>query len=271
MNWRAIPVSIRGTSHIKRKLPCQDFGDYKIVSDEILIGAIADGAGSAKHSDIGSMLAVETTLEYLNDYINFITKNIDNLLNYSLTEDDAKKLFCQTLHRVRFRFDQYEKLFNKTVSKKQNIQNKDLSCTLLAFIATPKWIAGMQIGDGFIVMRSSDPSIESDYQLLIPPIKGEYVNQTTFVTSKSALSELKVKIVNKPQKFIFAATDGLERIAINFSQLKPHEGFFSPFENHLKQNTLEKSDLSDWLNSQEVNSRTDDDKTILVCFYNNSS
>ena len=43
-------------------MPCQDYGDYKIIDDAI-IGVLADGAGSVKHSDIGAKLAVNTVLE----------------------------------------------------------------------------------------------------------------------------------------------------------------------------------------------------------------
>lgn len=61
MNWKAIARSAIGTSHTKQQMLCQDYGDYKIVNDAI-IGVVADGAGSAKYSDIGAKLAVDTIL-----------------------------------------------------------------------------------------------------------------------------------------------------------------------------------------------------------------
>ncbi len=42
MNWKAIARSATGTSHEKQQLPCQDYGDYKIINDAI-IGVVADG------------------------------------------------------------------------------------------------------------------------------------------------------------------------------------------------------------------------------------
>ena len=62
MNWKAIARSAIGTSHIKQQMPCQDYGDYKIIDDAI-IGVVADGAGSAKYSDVGAKLAVDTVLK----------------------------------------------------------------------------------------------------------------------------------------------------------------------------------------------------------------
>jgi hypothetical protein len=43
---------------------CQDYSNYRCY-DDIIIGAVSDGAGSAKHSDVGAKLAVETTLSFL--------------------------------------------------------------------------------------------------------------------------------------------------------------------------------------------------------------
>jgi hypothetical protein len=35
MNWKAITRSAIGTSHKKQQLPCQDYGDYKIINFRI--------------------------------------------------------------------------------------------------------------------------------------------------------------------------------------------------------------------------------------------
>ncbi len=253
MSWKAIAQSVKGTSHIKGRLPCQDSGNY-IVIDDILIGAVADGAGSAKYSDIGSELAVKTTLDYLAQWTTTNFKNISTDRSKPISEKLAQEVFTKTLNKVI-------SCLEKKVQ--EGYLYKDLSCTLLAFIATPKWMTAMQIGDGFIVTRSQHPN--SDYQLLFPPTKGEYANQTTFVTSASALSELQVSVIPEQPKFIFASTDGLERMAIDFAKQQAHTPFFRPFEKGIEQNNFEeeKQDIIDWLDSDRVNSKTDDDKTIL--------
>ena len=63
MSWKAIARYEVGTSHQKQQLHCQDFAGYCIL-DDVIIGAVADGAGSAKYSDIGAELTVEAVLEY---------------------------------------------------------------------------------------------------------------------------------------------------------------------------------------------------------------
>ena len=42
--------------------------------NDVIVGAVADGAGSAKYSDIGSKLAVETALKYLSKISEYLQK-----------------------------------------------------------------------------------------------------------------------------------------------------------------------------------------------------
>ena len=68
MTWTVISASAIGTSHQRIGLPCQDAGDFCLVDgDHTVVGAIADGAGSAMHSEIGARAAVETMLYLLDE------------------------------------------------------------------------------------------------------------------------------------------------------------------------------------------------------------
>ena len=124
----------------------------------------------------------------------------------------------------------------------------------------------MQIGDGFIVMRSQEP----EYKLLFQPDKGEFANETTFITSKNALKEMQVEVISQKQEFICASTDGLEKVAIRLSDWKPFPPFFKPLEEYLQQTANPEKEyqyVDDFLNSERLNSRTDDDKTLLLCLF----
>ena len=293
MNWKAIARSAIGTSHIKQQMPCQDYGDYKIINDAI-IGVVADGAGSAKHSDIGAKLAVDTVLEaFTEQNIAAITELYDshtveeaknktnsawkpwNLLakteknsNTAATiarspaETKASQFFSQIVKEVISSLS--------TQAKNNNYSINDLACTLLIAIATPNGIAAMQIGDGFITVRYP----EQDPLLLFSPDKGEYVNETTFITSTNALKDMKVVVQPGQPEFICASTDGLERLAIRLSDSTPFTPFFEPLEQYLREtDNLEESDeyLLSFLNSERLNARTDDDKTLFMCLYDSSS
>ncbi|MEM6751364.1 MAG: PP2C family serine/threonine-protein phosphatase [Cyanobacteria bacterium P01_C01_bin.38] len=258
MSWKTIVNSATGTSHQNKKTPCQDYGSYEILDLDVIVGAVADGAGSAKNSEVGSSLAVKTALSYLKKcYESYKIKGYDLPLTIPITKKKAENIFDRTLAKVK------KALVEE--AEKINCSTNDLACTLLVFIATPNWIAAMQIGDGFIVVGLE----KSPYQLLFPPDKGEYANQTTFVTSANASSKMQVRVLEGKQEFVCASTDGLEKLAIDFRTGIPYHRFFNAFEEGLKnrEREEEQKSLREWLNSQEVNARTDDDKTLLLCLY----
>ncbi|MFP4338776.1 MAG: PP2C family serine/threonine-protein phosphatase [Halothece sp.] len=264
MTWTAINYSAIGTRHQEEGLPCQDYSNYRCY-DDVIIGAVSDGAGSAKHSDVGSNLAVETTLSFLSGTEEFEKKGgmarwskqprkVDKPPKEKLISDLAVDI-CETVLIA----------FNKK-AKAMNCQQEDLDCTLLVFIATSNWFAGIQIGDGFLVVRSEDGTPE----LVFQPDKGEFANETTFVTSSDVLSQLQVKSL-PPQKFICAASDGLEKVAIRFSDWTAFLPFFQPLEECLQEATNyeeKEAYLQTFLESERLNQRTSDDKTLLLCLNN---
>lgn len=290
MSWKAIARSAIGTSHEKQEMPCQDYGSYQIL-DDVIIGAVADGAGSAKYAEIGAELAVKTVLEaFTEEDISKITKSVHSESSeskhqsswnwksltslgmkdrngassvaihqpLSYSEQEVRQILTETVQKVKVALEQQ--------ATNNNYSIDDLACTLLVFIATPDWIAAMQIGDGFIVLRCQ----EEDAQLLFPPDKGEYINETTFVTSANALEAMRVCVKTVKPEFICASTDGLERLAIRMSDWTPFTPFFQPLEQYLRvTNNPEEEDeyLKSFLNSDRLNARTDDDKTLLLCLY----
>jgi hypothetical protein len=77
-----------------------------------------------------------------------------------------------------------------------------------------------------------------------------------------------VEAVQSP--FLCAATDGLERVAVRLHDWQPYAPFFQPFEACLLQlpTAVEQySYLKTFLESERLNAKTDDDKTLLVCLY----
>jgi serine/threonine protein phosphatase PrpC len=70
--WRYVQACSRGTSHLINNLPCQDRALSKIIIDgdgqEIFLGAVADGAGSACRSEYGAEIATRLILEKLEKF-----------------------------------------------------------------------------------------------------------------------------------------------------------------------------------------------------------
>ncbi len=61
--------SIKGKAHIKAGVVCQDANMHGEIASGLYIGVVADGVGSARHSDIASSLAAEKLVEYLDLHI----------------------------------------------------------------------------------------------------------------------------------------------------------------------------------------------------------
>ena len=252
--WKAVAGYEIGTSHQKQGIGCQDYGNYRIL-DDVIVGAVADGAGSAKHSDVGSRLAVETVVKCFSE-INELPQK--QPFSQPLDKEEAQKVFAKIVNQV---ITQLQKQADE-----EDYFINDLACTLLVFVATHDWLAAMQIGDGFILARSQD----SEHQLLFQPDKGEFANETTFITSANAVKQMQVKVIHEKQEFICASTDGLEKVAIRLSDWEPFSPFFKPLEEYLHEPVNPEDEdkyLMEFLNSERLNSRTDDDKTLLLCLF----
>jgi hypothetical protein len=255
VTWKAIVHSATGTRHEQRSQPCQDYGSYSM-QPPYLLGAVSDGAGSAKHAEVGSKIAVESALKSLSQ---LLIHQFAQMPSLQEMQDAAPNFFEKVFDEVLGALQQ------ETISSECEL--RDLGCTLLAFVATPDWVAAMQIGDGFIILRGHD---SAPYKLLFEPDKGEFINETIFVTTPQSLEYMGICVEAVLSPFLCAATDGLERVAIRLQDWKPYAPFFKPFEACLRQlptQAEQQEYLKTFLESERLNAKTDDDKTLLVCLY----
>jgi hypothetical protein len=258
MTWKVIHSSAIGNSHLREKKPCQDYVSFWQSPDgHLLIGVVADGASSAKHSDKGAKIAVRCTIKYLRNRL-----KISQFSDLIKDHDTANNFFIDLLINVQKKLE--------TQAKNNSYSVKEFACTLLVFIASPDWLAAMQVGDGLIVIRQNNCQ---DYELLFQPDKGEFINYTTFVTSSNAVEKMQIFCQEIQLDFLCAATDWCENIAVTqLSNWKPLTDFFQPLENCVLTNEREigKTQIDTFLNSERVNKETDDDKTLLLCVWDDS-
>jgi hypothetical protein len=249
MEWKTISATALGKSHEALGSPCQDFVAHSDVPvANIVIGVLADGAGSALHSEIGAQLAVTTSL-------NFLSANVINAIPTG--EEQTKLLFESLVSAVRNHLKEY--------ADKNQIRLRDLACTLIAFAASPCRLIAMQIGDGFVVARLDG---NPNYEQLFTPEKGEYFNETAFVTENDALKSLKIYHHTGEIAFICLSSDGLEPVAIFRKDMQPSSQFFSALEKSFRESPdlkLGIRELKEWLESPNLSQRVDDDKSMLLC------
>ena len=245
-SWRTAFASVIGTSHVRAGLPCQDASGCLVIRDgdgeEILIAAVSDGAGTAKRSEVGSSLAVA---RFLRDFEEINPSFIDR----SFVVDWIGSVQGQIAE----------------LAEKEGYDIRDYACTFLGVIVTTSMSIYIQIGDGAIIVGGDEVG---EYNWIFWPQHGEYANVTNFLTQQDASDCLLFETGPSVQD-IALFSDGIERLVLNFSEKVVHSPSFRPIFKWLSstgpnvdQQTSEV--LINYLNSDHINKRTDDDKTLVM-------
>jgi hypothetical protein len=246
--WQVVDVKVRGSSHERTGLPCQDAYKWDWIQEgKSLIVAVSDGAGSAKFSDKGSQLATEKVVTHLlhNPALSHLTE--ESQWRQLVTEAAQEAL--NTLQEL---------------AKQENHSLREYACTLLIVAITPEWIAGFQIGDGAIVLQAPDEPPHT----LFPAEKGEYLNETIFLTSQNSLNHAKTAFKKGIYKYIACFTDGISLLALQMPQEIPHEPFFKPLFAYVDSEEAspeeKRQELTQFFTSEKIRRRTDDDITLIL-------
>lgn len=246
MNWGYFYSSVKGTSHITSNTPKQDNCKISVLNN-CLIAAIADGAGSAKYSDLSSKFICEL----------FVRKT-KQWLTYNSLEDLRKEVIIEW-------FSYFQAIINRAVSIYKLESSREFATTLLFSVLSKDFNIFVQIGDGVIAIGD-----ENGMGCAFLPQNGEFINTTHFATETSAINIFMYKTTSEPVKRIAMHTDGIEHIAFDFKTQKPFMPFFIPFFSALEKledlgysETLSKQ-LEIFLQSERVNKKTDDDKTLFL-------
>jgi hypothetical protein len=187
--------SVRGRSHERNGKPCQDKYYVWRAKDKKAAGiALADGAGSSSHSQIGAEYAVNAVLPFVQDqFTDFLTNPAG-----------AGKRMIEFLLRGL-----------SEAAGQNGLLLHDMACTLLfVYIRrkrkTLQYVAG-HIGDGVIISEQG-----KEMKVLSEPARGEYANTTVFLTSKRSASYLRVYsgAMMKPAGFIIMSDGAAESLYI---------------------------------------------------------
>ncbi|WP_052402542.1 PP2C family serine/threonine-protein phosphatase [Muricoccus aerilatus] len=246
-----------GTSHLRTGTECQDFHAVNLVAassgSEVVIAAAADGAGSAKRSLNGARQACYTFFECAQLAVAQLGQSLDFL-------HDGFAL--DTLEDVRARIAELAKESEEPLSA--------YACTMLGAIVADHAAFFLQIGDGAIVYRMRDAET-AVWRLALSPQRGEFANETIFVTRGDVAQRISVARVAGPIAEFALLTDGIEHLAVKMATGEPHARFFEHVFAGLRAApgtgtaTIHEAWLEAFLASPQVCARTDDDKTLILC------
>jgi hypothetical protein len=245
-SWRVVAASVRGVNHERANQPCQDSNYWCTLEAGILIAAIADGAGSAKLSKIGASLASRVAVDTICKQEPTHALHDINTLN---------SLLINSVKSARIAIE------SEALARSAKLQ--DFACTLIVLIASQELIAIAQIGDGAVVGKKRDGNIIT----LTSPSFGEYINETTFLTSSEAFDIIQFRVWQQRITHIAAFSDGLQMLALKMPEGAPHLPFFTPlfnFISHTQDREDAQNQLVEFLRSSRVQERTEDDVTLLL-------
>ncbi|HLP91049.1 MAG TPA: PP2C family serine/threonine-protein phosphatase [Nostocaceae cyanobacterium] len=168
--WRGICATTTGRSHLRSKppVPCQDAAQFILQKFPAIF--VADGAGSARLSHLGSQSVVKALAEFVNSKESIHQEILNQEQVFDCDESDkyqnyAYKFIKSTIQALR------------QLSEKEDCSVEDLKCTLLMTVLGKHYLFWLKVGDGFIVVEK-----DQKLELLGSTGKGEFSNQTTFIS-----------------------------------------------------------------------------------------
>jgi hypothetical protein len=216
---------------------------------QVFVSVVSDGAGSAKHSEIGSWLASSTFIELVELYFDKGGRLVD------IDRDRVASWIAGTAERLIDR------------ARDDGNDPKDYSCTLIAAIIGPNAAVFAQIGDGAVVVSHGEAD---GWSWVFWPQHGEYANQTTFVLSENALASLEFGLAPRRIDEFAMFSDGIERMVLHGATKAVNDAFFEQMFIPVRASNARGLDealsekLRQYLGSAAVNARTNDDKSLLL-------
>jgi len=144
------------------------------------------------------------------------------------------------------------------------VEARELATTFLGVVVADHESLLIQIGDGAIVFRCANTD---DFAAAFWPQTIEYANTTYFLTDPKFEAHANFRHECSQVIDIALFTDGLERLALRFSDQTVHDPFLVPMFARLSATSCVEElfePLRGFLSSDAVNERTDDDRTLIL-------
>ena len=252
--WRIATATAPGSSHLKDALPNQDAVACRLVEvgiGEIVVAAVADGAGSAPRSDEGSRTAVDAAVATIVDGIN-------RQPAAAFGERLAESLARDAVRQAKIAVERY--------GLRHNVPVRELASTLIVAFASDDLVTAAQVGDGAVIAFNIG---SGEARTLCAAHTGEYANETTFITSRSEPDQIADvgHASGHDYDVVALITDGLQNLALKMPEREAFLGFWNPMLNdlaHTDEPEAVPERLHAFISGERVQSRTTDDVTIAI-------
>jgi hypothetical protein len=252
--WRVFSASATGKRNLDQGTAGQD-ASHCVVTDNILVAVVCDGAGSVREGRTGSQFVAHALALQLSADL-----HADQRL-LGIDAEGAARIEAHirsAIEAVRTRL--------ASLAESREFELHDFACTLVGCVASPGNGCFFHIGDGFAIWQCAAKDA-----VVSQPENGEYADETYFVTDESWQDHLRLTPLPAPRPgcMIGLMSDGTAPFAIN----RARTGFFGPFIDPIaaflgKASTPDGNKaLCNLLESPRASEISPDDKTLLLAFF----
>lgn len=278
-----VAASKRGRSHAQEAKPRDDHFRVEHMDNGWYIMAVADGAGSAKFSRKGSLIACDESVNYCKLQLINCKAFEDSIAKYNKqkvdSEEEVRKEVGNYIYNIvgAAAFKAHKAINVEAALTKQNpkLYATTLLLTICKRFSFGWFIASFWVGDGAICLYNRD---EHTAKILGVPDEGEYAGQTRFLTmpeifkdATSLYQRLRFNIV-KDFTALFLMSDGVSDPKFETDANLNNPAKWDELWDDLKQNGVDLTDdneaakgqLLDWLDFWSPGNH--DDRTIAILY-----
>jgi hypothetical protein len=211
-----------------------------------IIAIVSDGAGTAEFGGQGASLVCRS--------LTIRSRRHFSSLSELPTDEEIANWYDETRDWIA------------AVAIRRSRVPRDFAATSVFVISIGTDTVIAHVGDGCAALRDDDLGA-----WIVPswPHQGEFASTTFFVTDHDAL-QLRISRHASPISAIAVFSDGIERLALDFASHTPSQKFFDSIASPVLTSALPGRDaqlsrqLKEFLGSERVNARTDDDKSLII-------
>ena len=265
---------VKGATHVRNQMPCQDNKRIVEISDKIVIVAVADGHGSSKcpRSDRGSMIAVNSFYEVMKNYLKVYGEDeagLSNLITFLNREGDMR--FAQDVceeWQARVKQSFYKNKVEGMTNEDGNIKWASVfslyGTTLLGMLVTDSFVFSFQIGDGDISVVTKE-----EVEPLVEPEK--FLGTETHSLSKpdawrKAVASVRRREMESEESYMYIlSTDGF---ANSYTSDEEYQKTCKDYLQMIQEHGVDtvQANLKNWLTETSELGCGDDITVVMVYF-----
>lgn len=201
-DWVVAYASARGHLHVAEDMPCQDSVRHRALDYGRGVAVVADGAGSAPHSDAGSAQVTALALEHF----------------ARLMEEEAWLTAASLPAAVQWQEQAVNalgavRLALAAFAERQGSPLQDFACTVIVLLYGRDFVQLVHVGDG----RAAYADAAGNWHAAMQPFRGEEANETVFLTSLGWEAHVSTAQYEGAVTGFVAMTDGCEKSAFEMN------------------------------------------------------